>query len=128
MYEYYAKARDEKGLNDLAVSKATGISPGTLSDWKSGRIKHLKAEKLRDIADFLGVSIKYLLTGQHPGVTSESGKTYYFNDETAEAAQEMYENERLRALFRNQRKMSPEDLAVVEAMVEAMLRKEQQID
>lgn len=73
MYENYAKVRDSKGLKDLDASKATGISAGTLSDWKSGRIKNLKAEKLRLIADFLDISIEYLMTGQHPEQTSETG-------------------------------------------------------
>lgn len=127
MYDIFEKLCEEKGVTMAEVSRATGVAKATLSEWKKGTYRP-KAEKLQKIADYFGVTLKYLLTGQHPGVTSESGKTYYFNDETAEAAQEMYENERLRALFRNQRKMSPEDLAVVEAMVEAMLRKEQQID
>lgn len=128
MYEYYAKIRDSKGLKDLDVSKGTGIAPGTLSDWKSGRIKHLKAEKLRLIADFFDVSVDYLLTGHHPEQTSTSGKAYYFNDETAQMAQEMYENEDLRVLFRNARKMPPEDLAALKTMTEALLRREGKID
>ena len=128
MYEFYAKIRDSKGLKDLDVSKATGISPGTLSDWKSGRIKNLKAEKLRLIADFLDVSIEYLMTGQHPEHTSTSGKSYYFDDEAAEACQAIYENETLRSLFRNSRKISPKDLEILRNMSEALLRKDGLID
>ena len=64
MYEFYAIARDKKGLKDVNVSKMTGISTGTISDWKNGHIKQLKAEKLQKIADVLGVSVDYLMTGK----------------------------------------------------------------
>jgi transcriptional regulator with XRE-family HTH domain len=110
MYEYYAKIRDSKGLKDLDVSKGTGIAPGTLSDWKSGRIKHLKAEKLRLIADFFDVSVDYLLTGQHPEQTSTSGKSYYFSDETAKKAQALFAKPGLRILFDAAEDATPEEL------------------
>jgi transcriptional regulator with XRE-family HTH domain len=47
----------EKGLNAAAVSKATGIAPSTLSDWKAGRSTP-KIEKIMQIAFFLGVDFK----------------------------------------------------------------------
>lgn len=37
MYEYYQKLLDEKGLKNADVSRATGISNMTLSDWKRGK-------------------------------------------------------------------------------------------
>lgn len=42
------------------VSKETGISPSTFSDWKSGRSTP-KADKLRRIADHFGISTDSLL-------------------------------------------------------------------
>ena len=63
MYEIYCKLRDEKGCKDADVSKATGITKSTFSDWKSGRSKP-KGEKLRKIADFFEVSVEYLETGK----------------------------------------------------------------
>ena len=45
------------------VSKATGIAQSTFSDWKSGRSVP-KADKLKKIADFFGVSVSYLLDGE----------------------------------------------------------------
>ena len=59
MYEIYEKLLKEKGLTSYKVSKATGISQTTLSAWKhSGNPP--KIERLRKIAEFLGVSIDYL--------------------------------------------------------------------
>ena len=68
MYEKYCKIRDEKGYKDADVAKGTGITKSTFSDWKSGR-SNPKNEKLIKIADFLGVSVECLLTGNE--VSSE---------------------------------------------------------
>ena len=62
MYEIYEKILKERGLSSYQVSKATGISQQTLSYWKSGR-SIPKTDKLKRIADFLGVSLEYLTTG-----------------------------------------------------------------
>ena len=62
MYEIYEKILKEKGLSSYQVSKATGISQQTLSYWKSGRSVP-KPDKLKKIAEFLGVSLEYLTTG-----------------------------------------------------------------
>lgn len=63
MYKYYEIARNERGLKDYDVCKKTGISAGTISDWKNGRIKTLKPDKLVLIANVLNVSVDYLTTG-----------------------------------------------------------------
>lgn len=60
MYENYAKLRDEKGLTDSHVSKDTGITRSTFSDWKSGRSKP-KIEKLMILADYFEVSVDCLV-------------------------------------------------------------------
>ena len=62
MYEIYVTLRDEKGVKDATVAKATGIGKSTFSDWKNGRSAP-KGEKLKKIADYFGVSTQYLLTG-----------------------------------------------------------------
>ena len=62
MYEIYCRLRDERGLKDADVVRETGITKSTFSDWKSGRSKP-KNDKLQKIADFFGVTIDYLMTG-----------------------------------------------------------------
>ena len=62
MYSIYCKLRDELGLKDSDISKATGITKSTFSDWKSGRSKP-KNDKLQKIADYFNVTIDYLMTG-----------------------------------------------------------------
>lgn len=63
MYEIYQELLDKKGLKNSDVSRATGISNMTLSDWKRGKTKP-KTENIRKLADFLGVSVDYLTTGK----------------------------------------------------------------
>jgi transcriptional regulator with XRE-family HTH domain len=60
LYKRYAELRDKKGVTDYKVSKETGISKSSFSEWKSGRSKP-KAEKLKKIADYFGVTIEYFL-------------------------------------------------------------------
>ena len=55
MYADYAKIRDAAGLSDFAVAKKAGISPSTLSDWKTGK-SQIKSDKIAKIADVLGVT------------------------------------------------------------------------
>lgn len=117
MYEIYCKIRDERGLKDADVVRATGITKSTFSDWKSGR-SNPKNDKLAKIADFLGVSVEYLRTG-------EEEKGYYFNPETVKMAQAIFENQELRLLFDAARDSSPEDLQTVHSMLLALKRKEQ---
>lgn len=50
----------KKGVSPKMLSDQTGISPGNISDWKSGK-SFPKAEALLKIADYFGVSVDYLL-------------------------------------------------------------------
>lgn len=65
MYEILARLIEERGLTLADVAKSTGIRASVLYDWKHGRYTP-KADKRQKIADFLGVSLKYLDTGEDP--------------------------------------------------------------
>lgn len=119
MYEIYCKLRDDKGLKDSDVARATGITKSTFSDWKNGRSKP-KDEKLLKIADFFNVTLDYLRTGEDSSLQD----VYYLNTETAQVAQEIFENKELRALFDVQKDMSAEDLKALHQMALALKRKE----
>jgi len=51
------------------VSKSTGISASTFSDWKSGRSVP-KLDKIKLIADYFGVSLDYMTGDGDVGVTA----------------------------------------------------------
>lgn len=60
-YERYAKIRDICGFTDYRVSKLAKIKGGTapISNWKNG-VSVMKDDKMKSIADVLGVSLDYL--------------------------------------------------------------------
>lgn len=97
MYEIFARLLKEKGLTAYKVSKDTGIPNTTLSAWKRG-VCNIKNDKLQIIADYLNVSLPYLL-----GITDDP-QDYI---ETVEEAQkrlqesiaraEMYEQKAIEA-------------------------------
>ena len=119
MYEIFAKLMKANGCTAYQVSKATGIAQSTLSDWKSGKSVP-KADKLQKIADFFGVPVEYLMTGEE----KKDGPKYYLNDETAAIAQDIFENKELRMLFDAARDATPEDLKLTHDMLLALKRKE----
>ena len=63
MYNHYQKLLDEKKLKNADVARGANVSNMTLSDWKHGKTKP-KVDTLKKIADFLGVKVEYLLTGE----------------------------------------------------------------
>ena len=69
-YEIFEKLCKAKGVNARTVSIATGIDSGTLSHWKNGHYEP-KADKRRLIAEYFGVSLEYLDTGDLDKETQE---------------------------------------------------------
>ncbi len=63
-YKVFDALLKAHGNTVYQVSKATGISASTFSDWKSGRSTP-KADKLSRIADFFGVGLDELLGTQN---------------------------------------------------------------
>lgn len=63
MYEIFEQLLQKYGVTPYKVSKATGISQSSLSDWKMGKITP-KTSTLQKIADYFGVSLDYLTTGK----------------------------------------------------------------
>ena len=111
MFEILEKLMQQRGVNLSTISKATGVSVSTLTDWRAGRYTP-KADKRQKIAEYFGVSLEYLDTGvdpEHPG--------YYFDEETAKTAQELFDNPDLRMLFDAARDARPEDLQMAAEML-----------
>lgn len=117
MYDVFLTLLKAKGVRVADVAKATGIPYSTFSDWKSGRSKP-KQNKLQKIADYFGVPLEYLLTGEVP-----SGG-YYLDEDTAALAQELLERPELRTLFDASRKASKEDVEFVVNMLQHLYERE----
>ena len=63
MYEIFSKLLHTYGVTPYKVSKETGVSQSTLSDWKLGKVTP-KSDTMKKLADYFGVSIDYLMTGK----------------------------------------------------------------
>nr|DAX53134.1 MAG TPA: Helix-turn-helix XRE-family like protein [Caudoviricetes sp.] len=61
-YERYCEIRNKLNYKDSDVAKGAKITKSTFSDWKAGRYTP-KQEKMQKIADFLGVTVDYIMTG-----------------------------------------------------------------
>ena len=80
MYEIFEKLLMERGVTAYKVAKATGISTGSMTDWKKGRSAP-KVDKLQKIADYFGVSVDYLL-GNEPKEKTPAEADVTFDDFT----------------------------------------------
>ena len=119
MYEVFEELLQKFNVTTYQVSKATGISQSTFSNWKSRR-NLIRGDKAKKIADYFGVSVEYLMTGEE----RDSGDKYYLNEDTAEIAQAVFENKDLRVLFDAAKDASPEDLKTTYDMLMALKKKE----
>lgn len=62
-YEKFEKIIKAKGISAYKVSKETGVSTVTLSNWKSGKYTP-KADKLQAICDYLEVDMGMIIEVQ----------------------------------------------------------------
>ena len=102
-----------RGIRISNLETALGFANGSLlktsEKTEFGRIKK--------IADYFGVSIEYLTEGKSSEKESTNGKKYYFDDETALLAEEMFQNRELRALFDAARGMDSKDVELAAQML-----------
>ncbi|WP_069998245.1 helix-turn-helix domain-containing protein [Cellulosilyticum sp. I15G10I2] len=61
MYQNFKRLLEKQGITPYKVSKETGVSTSTLSDWKTGRSTP-KLDKLQKIADYFGVGLEELIS------------------------------------------------------------------
>ena len=89
------------------LERIIGFSHGSIPKMKNSTPK---VDRLQKIADYFGVTVEYLITGKDTEKVSTSGKSYYFDDESAEIAQELFENKDMRILFSAARDCDAETL------------------
>lgn len=63
MYKRFEALMNAKGVTAYRVSKDTGISTSTLSEWKNERYVP-KVDKLIILANYFGVTLEYLIYGK----------------------------------------------------------------
>ena len=106
----------ERRIPISKLERDLGYSNGYISQLRKGIFP---GDRLKEIADYLGKSPNYLMSGEE-----DAEETYYLNEETRDMAQAIFENKELRVLFDAARDSSPEDLQTVHSMLLALKRKE----
>ena len=95
------------------LERDLGYSNGYIGQLRKGTFPN---DRLKEIAEYLEVSIDYLMTGEE----KEGGETYYINEETRAIAQEIFENKELRMLFNVTRKSTPQRLIAYYNMIKEL--------
>ncbi len=70
-YKFFDKLLKANNTTVYRVSKSTGISASTFTDWKNGRSVP-KIDKIKLIADYFGVPIEYMMSGGIGGLDAGS--------------------------------------------------------
>ena len=102
-----------RGVTLASVETELGFAKGYLS--KLGTTTP-NGQKLQQIADYFGVSVEYLLTGEEPSAP------YYLNEDARELAEFLYRNPEYKVLFDASRKVKKEDIDFVREMLERTRR------
>ena len=118
-YDIIKQLCSNKGIAVTALEKELNFGRGSI-----GKLRNSKAsaERLQKIADYFGVSVDYLMTGEE----SQSG--YYLNEDTARLAQEMYEDPDMRSLFDMKRKMPADRFSAHVKFMKELYEKENPSD
>ena len=113
------------GINQTELCRRTGIQKSALSNYLNGD-REPRQDQISLIADPFNVNPAWLMGYDVPmlmssvsskEVESSSGTKYYFSDETAAVAQEIFESQDLRALFDAARDADPKDLKMAADML-----------
>jgi transcriptional regulator with XRE-family HTH domain len=102
----------QNGISVTDLEKDLGFSNGSLLKNNS-----IRSDRLYKVAQRFNVSMEYLTTGQDSEKVSAEGNKYYFDDDTAQKAQELFDNPDLRMLFDAARDSKPEDLQMAADML-----------
>ena len=116
IYDRIKELCRKKEVTITGTEQHLGFARGSLSKINTSKPS---MERIQMLADYLGSTPSYIMTGKE-----KEGDKYYLNDETAEMAQEIFENKELRTLFSAARTASPDDLKTTHDLLLALKRKE----
>ena len=109
---------DEYDMTQLELAKKLGVGATSVSNWCRG-LKTPRIDKVDAMCGIFNCKRSDLMEEK-----SDNQPEYYINEETAQVAQEIFENKELRALFDVQKNMDPDDLRALHNMALALKRKE----
>lgn len=107
------------GETQASMARYMGISSATASDWCNGR-KMPRVDKIQALCTWLRIELSDLLEEKKDVQTNGQEEVYYLDDETREIVEMMHKNPELKVLFSASRKLKPDDLEIIKAMIERM--------
>lgn len=114
---------DKYNMTQLELAKKLGVGTTSVSNWCRG-LKTPRMDKVDAMCRIFDCKRSDLMEEKPDNQPTE----YYINEETAQVAQEIFENKELRALFDVQKNMDPDDLRALHNMALALKRKERGYD
>ena len=108
---------NEYNMTQVELAKRLGVGTTSVSNWCRG-LKSPRMDKVDAMCKIFNCRRSDLMEDD----PEPAG--YYLNDETAQVAQEIFENKELRVLFDAARDASPEDLKTTYDMLMALKKKE----
>ena len=118
--------RTNLGMSQVDFANAIGVTKQTLYKYENDLITNIPSDKVEAAAKIGNVSPGYLMGWE--AVENSQQQGYYTDDETAEITDAMATNPELRALYRLQRNMDPEDIDALYNMALALKRKSERLD
>lgn len=101
--------RSRKGISQAKLAKDLHLSNGIIGMYESGA-RRPSVEAQEALADYFNVSLDYLM-GRDPK------SIYYLSPETAEIAQQVYDDPNLKVLFDAAKDSRPEDIKFAAEML-----------
>ena len=123
LYERIKEVANTKGYSINRLEKELGFARSSINKFNTNTPS---VDKIRQIAELLDVSVDALTGKERTSdyvVRTDDGnelliETYYLNEETTKMAQFMFENPNYKVLFDASRKVKPEDIQIVKALLD----------
>lgn len=64
--------REQRGYTQAQIGQATSVSPQAVQHWEKENGKPPRGQRLQVLADFLGTTVEWLMTGKHPNAAAET--------------------------------------------------------
>lgn len=104
--KYY---RERQGMTLEELGEKIGVGKSTVRKWENGIIANMRRDKVAKIAKALNISPSYLM-GWSDDPAGDPDETGYYDSQTMETAQAIFEDKDMRLLFDAAKDCRPEDL------------------
>lgn len=115
-FDNLKKLCEKKGVKIYILERDLGYSNGSINRLKDGGIP--KVERLKEIADYFGVTPDYLLTGEEPATQEEKERIYYSDPAALSAADFIFNNPQYSILIETVKKIDKRDIPLATALLE----------